>query len=84
MTETNWSGGSGVLWAVVADPEVALERLVRDRGMDPKDAALRMAAQTTNEERRKFADVVIENNGSLMDLEAEVERAWRSHLADES
>jgi dephospho-CoA kinase len=84
MTETNWAGGSGVLWTVVADPDVALQRLVRDRGMDPKDAGLRMAAQTTNEERRKFADVVIENNGSLLDLEAEVERAWRSHLADSS
>jgi dephospho-CoA kinase len=69
------------LWVVIAEPDIAMARLVRDRGMDPHDAKLRMAAQTSNAERKKFTDVLIENNGSLLDLEAEVERAWRAYLA---
>jgi dephospho-CoA kinase len=84
MTETGWAGGSGTLWVVIAEPDIAMARLVRDRGMDPHDAKLRMAAQTSNEERKKFADILIENNGSLLDLEAEVERAWRAYLAPAS
>jgi dephospho-CoA kinase len=31
----------------------------------------------SNEERRRLADLVIENDGSLEALRAQVERAWR-------
>jgi dephospho-CoA kinase len=76
MTETGWSGGAGRLWAVIADPEVVAERLVTQRGMDEDEVVRRMAAQSDNDTRRRLATRVIENNGSLMDLEAEVQAAW--------
>jgi dephospho-CoA kinase len=76
MTETGWTGGAGLLWTVIADPEVATHRLVTLRGMDPEDVRLRMAAQVDNETRRKLASLVIENNGTLEELEAEVHRHW--------
>jgi dephospho-CoA kinase len=76
MTETGWSGGAGHLWAVVADPDVVLQRLVRLRGMDPHDVRRRMDAQADNETRRRGATRVIENNGDLLDLEADVQAAW--------
>lgn len=82
MTETGWSGGAGELWVVVTDPRIAAERLVRLRGMDPDDVRLRMAAQASNEERRRHATYVIENNGSLLDLEAEVAAVWRRSIGE--
>lgn len=78
MTETGWTGGAGALWVVLADPEVALQRLVRDRGMDETEARLRIRAQATNEARKKHATLVIENNGTLSQLESVVDRAWRA------
>ncbi len=77
MTETGWTGGAGTLWAVLAEPAVVLERLVAIRDMDPAEAEARMATQTNNDERRRVAAVVIENNGSLLDLEGAVDAAWR-------
>lgn len=76
MTETGWSGGAGVLWTVISDPEIATHRLVTLRGMDAEDVRLRMAAQVDNETRRRMATLVIENNGTLEELESEVHRHW--------
>lgn len=80
MTETGWSGGAGILWAVIASPDVAVDRLVELRGMTYEEAELRLKAQTSNEERSRIATRVIENNGTLEALEVEVATAWRELL----
>lgn len=68
----------GVAAVVVVDtpPAIAVERLVRDRGMKAADVEARMAAQATREERLALADVVVDNSGSPEELRAEVDRAW--------
>ena len=68
----------GVAAVVVVDtpPELAVQRLVRDRGMKAGEVEARMAAQATREERLELADVVIDNSGSSEDLAEEVDRAW--------
>lgn len=68
----------GVAAVVVVDtpPEVAVSRLVRDRGMKAAEIEARMAAQATREDRLALADVVIDNSGSSEDLVGEVDRAW--------
>jgi len=76
MTETGWTGGSGVVWTVIADPDVVIDRLVELRGMDPTDVMLRIKAQASNDERRKFATTVIVNDGSLEQLEEVVAKLW--------
>jgi dephospho-CoA kinase len=78
MTETGWTGGAGTLWVVIADPETAVRRLARDRAMSEAEARLRISAQATNEARRGHADVVIENDGTLDELQAAVDDAWAS------
>ncbi len=82
MAETGWTGGSGILWVVIADPRTVTRRLVGQRGMDPEQVRLRLSAQASNEQRRKVASTVIENDGTIEELEAKVDRAWRAHLAD--
>jgi dephospho-CoA kinase len=56
--------------------EVALDRLVNQRGMDRGDAEARMSAQPSRADRLGDADFVVENGGSLDDLRAEVGRLW--------
>lgn len=67
--------GYDVVVIVEAPEDVRLERLV-GRGMDPDDARRRMAAQASDAERRKVADVVVDNSGSEAELEAQVEGLW--------
>lgn len=56
--------------------EIAIDRLVNSRGMDADDAARRIAAQITREERVKLADFVIDNSGGPDDLELAVDACW--------
>lgn len=55
-------------WAVLADPQTALDRLVSLRGMSADDATARLAAQMSNDERVAIVDRVIWNDGTLEDL----------------
>lgn len=61
---------------VDVDPEVALRRLVEQRGMDEGDARARMANQASRADRLARADRVIDNSGDHDHLAAEVEAAW--------
>ena len=56
--------------------DVALERLLTQRGMDRADAEARIRAQITREERIEEADYVLDNSGDRATLEVEVERLW--------
>ena len=61
---------------VDAPRPLRLERIVRDRGLEEADAMDMIAAQMPAELKRARADWVIENSGSMEDLEREVERLW--------
>lgn len=61
---------------VDASPETQLDRLVRLRGMTEQDARARMAAQATREKRLEIADVVIDNDVPLAELEQRVRDVW--------
>ncbi|MFD6923274.1 dephospho-CoA kinase [Streptomyces sp. NPDC059944] len=61
---------------VDARPETQLDRLVRLRGMTEKDARARMAAQAPREKRLAVADIVIDNDVPLADLERRVADVW--------
>jgi dephospho-CoA kinase len=63
---------------VVVDvpPRLQEERLVRDRGMTPDQVAVRMAAQASREQRLAIAGIVVDNSGSLAELDREVGELW--------
>jgi dephospho-CoA kinase len=65
-----------VLWVVTSRPEVQLERLMRTRGLSEADARVRIAAQPPQSEKAALADVLIENNGTVEDLRAQVLHHW--------
>ena len=66
----------GGLLVVDVPEEVAVDRLVRLRGMAADDARARMARQASREERRARADLVIDNSGDVESLRQQVDRAW--------
>ena len=56
--------------------DVAVARLMEVRGFTEDDARARVAAQISREERRAIADVVIDNGGTLDQLEAQIDGVW--------
>jgi len=56
--------------------EIAMARLVDGRSMERADAAARVAAQVSREERRAGADLIIDNSGDIEHLRDEVDRVW--------
>lgn len=72
-------GGRYAVQAVVVvdvDPEVAVERLVGQRGMAEADARARMARQASREERLAKATRVLDNGSDRAALEAQVDDLW--------
>lgn len=72
---------SGIL-VVDAPIDIAVERLVSSRGFTADDARARIAAQLSREQRLAIADWVIDNSGSLDEIEAAIDAAfaWASAL----
>lgn len=66
---------------VEAEPETRVRRMVELRGMSPDEARSRVASQSTDEERRAIADVVIDSNGSLDETLRQADELWRTASA---
>ncbi|MGZ8571361.1 MAG: dephospho-CoA kinase [Actinomycetota bacterium] len=60
---------------ISATPETQVARSVA-RGMDEGDARARLAAQMPLKERSRHADVLLDNEGTLDELRAQVEELW--------
>lgn len=68
--------GFDVVVVVDLPIEDAVVRLIEFRHFDRADAEARAAAQMSREDRKALADFVIDNAGSLDELEAQVDRVW--------
>ncbi|MGW0789271.1 dephospho-CoA kinase [Streptomyces sp. NPDC002911] len=76
LTENGLAPQYDLVVVVDAKPGTQLDRLVRLRGMTESDARARMAAQATREARLAVADLVVDNDGPLEDLEPQVRAVW--------
>ena len=75
LAEGGRGGQFDVVIVVDVAPEVQVERLA-GRGMPEEQARARMAAQATREQRMAVADIVIDNSGTLDDLDRRVAEVW--------
>ncbi len=75
LVETGMHTAFEVLLVVAATVETQVQRL-RGRGMTTQDVRARIAAQAPLEDKAAVADILIDNEGSLDELEGQVERAW--------
>jgi dephospho-CoA kinase len=76
LIEADWLDIVDEVWLVLVEPEIARQRVVDRNGLTPEEADKRIGAQLTNDERRPYARLVIENNGTLDELRTAVDEAW--------
>jgi dephospho-CoA kinase len=76
LVEKGYAASYDMVVVVEAPEELRVARLVEHRGFSPDDARARIAAQASSAERIAAADVVIDNSGTLGDLEAQVAELW--------
>ncbi|MDO4207462.1 MAG: dephospho-CoA kinase, partial [Lachnospiraceae bacterium] len=68
------------LWAVIADKEVRIKRLMDNRGYSREKSESIIAAQLSDDEFRKACSFVIDNSGSLSEAERQIEEHFeRNH-----
>jgi dephospho-CoA kinase len=75
LAESPRKGLSGVI-VVDVDPEIAIDRVVRDRGMKASDVRARIEKQASRKDRLAIADRVLDNSGTKEDLIRQVDEAW--------
>ncbi|MCH9719188.1 MAG: dephospho-CoA kinase, long form [Actinomycetia bacterium] len=81
LVEQELTQGWDLILVVEAPAEQRIERLRRDRDMSLEEIHARMAAQASDEQRRRVADVVLTNDGDLADLAETVASLWRDRLS---
>lgn len=77
LIEAGWRPLADEVWVVLASPRVTRQRLVETKGMSPEQADARIRSQLSNVERRRHADVVIENSRTLEELRQRIEELWQ-------
>lgn len=63
-----------------SNTELRISRLV-ERGMSAKDAQLRIATQHSDEQRKKIATHLINNEGTLEELMSELSAWWKTFIS---
>jgi dephospho-CoA kinase len=76
LVETGMHTAFDVLVVVSAPVDQQLERLMRDRAMPENAVRARIDVQLPLEDKAAVADVIVDNEGSLEDLERQVDRVW--------
>ena len=76
LAESRGKAGFDAVIVVDVPPDLQLERLVSQRGMAADQARARIAAQASREQRLAVADIVIDNSGTLDDLDRRVAEVW--------
>src|SRR5271155_4207455 len=72
----------GITIAVATEPELQLQRLMeRDARLSKEDAQGRIASQWDINDKKKLADVVIENNLTKEDLKIRVAEVVNKHFS---
>ena len=75
LAEGQRAAGFDVVIVVDVPTELQISRLA-GRGLPEDQARARMAAQATREQRLAIADVVIDNSGTLAELDRRVSEIW--------
>ena len=76
LAESRGKSAFDLVIVVDVPPEVQVGRLVGQRGMPAEQARARIAAQASREQRLAVADIVIDNSGSLEDLDRRAAEVW--------
>lgn len=79
LYETKGASRFDLVLAISSSLEHRRARLI-ERGMKSYEIDRRISAQATDEERASIADYVIENDGSIDDLERAISQLWEDEI----
>ena len=77
LIEADWLDLVDEVWVTHASEETVVKRCRRRSGLSEDQAKSRIGAQMPAEEKIKRADVIINTDVSLSDVEAKIDELWR-------
>ncbi|MBL6708172.1 MAG: dephospho-CoA kinase [Pseudomonadales bacterium] len=76
LIEADWLDLADQIWVTVVEPAVAIERACARDNLSADAVQTRLDAQLSNDERKSYADHVIDNSSDQAHLLAQVESLW--------
>ena len=80
LIECGWYKEVDLVWLVAVDEQTQIERAIARSGMSQQEVAVRIAAQMTLAAKCQYADLIIDNSGSLKQTELTVKKEWEKVL----
>jgi len=74
LIETKWHERVDLVWLVAVSKEQQIKRAMIRSGMTEEEVKARIAAQMSLEDKKKFADVVLDNSGALEETLVQVHK----------
>lgn len=74
LEEESYRNLVDVVWLVTVRPQQQLQRLMDRNGYTKQEAENRIQSQMSDQERKQYADVVIDNSGTVAETIAQVEQ----------
>ena len=80
MIEAGWTDLCDELWVTQATEEDAISRLRSRNSLTEEQARQRINAQLSNAERSDYADVLLQNTGTIEELRIRVGELWHARI----
>lgn len=80
LIEGEWNAMMDEVWLVYVNEPTQIERLMSRNGFSEDDALARIKSQIRLDDKRSFADVIIDNNGTPQELIAQLDTIWSERL----
>ena len=80
LVEANWMPLVDEVWVTTTAEDEASRRLQARSGVSEEDALARIRSQITNQERVRHADVVIDTNRSIPEVQERVRELWHARV----
>jgi dephospho-CoA kinase len=76
LFESGWEKSVDVVWTVYVSPAIQRARLKKRDALSDAEISSRLNSQWPIEEKAKRSDIVINNEGTLVETKRQVEAAW--------
>lgn len=80
LIEGEWYTMMNEVWLVYVNETTQIERLMSRNGYSKEDALARIKSQMRLDDKRSYADVIIDNNGTPRDLIEQLNTIWSEHI----
>ena len=80
LIEGEWYTMMDEVWLVYVNELIQIERLMSRNGFSKEDAIARIKSQMRLDDKRSYADVIIDNNGTPQTLEAQLDTIFSERI----